>query len=568
MIAPAERPHVASSTASSTARTDRLRLDSLAARPSISAERAAITTAFYREHHGRHSTPVLRAMNFRAICDQKTLWMGDGELIVGERGPAPKAVPTYPELTCHSTEDLRILDTRPLTSYAVSPEVIALYERDIIPFWRGRSLRDHMMAMLPREWHAAYAAGCFTEFMEQRAPGHTVADGKLYRKGMLDFKADIARADAALDLEHDIAAIDKREQLQAMSIACDAIMLFAERHAALAEAAAAQTRDAARQRELRKIADVCRWVPAHAPRDFHEALQMYWFCHLAVITELNGWDAFSPGHLDQHLLPFYERGLADGTLTRESARELLECLFIKFNNHTAPPKVGVTAAESGTYTDFANINLAGLLADGRDGSNAVTHLLLDIIDDMHLLQPSSNMQVSRKTPDHVLNHALRVIRNGYGFPSLFNADAVVEEQLRQGKSLEDAREGGCSGCVEVGAFGKEAYILTGYFNLAKMLELALHDGFDVRTGTHVGARTGDPATFATFDALFAAFEAQVRHVLDIKIRGNQLIERLYATRMPHTFLSVITDDCIATGTDYNAGGARYNNTFIQAVGIG
>ena len=154
------------------------------------------------------------------------------------------------------------------------------------------------------------------------------------------------------------------------------------------------------------------------------------------------------------------------------------------------------------------------------------------------------------------------------FPSLFNADAVVEEQLRQGKTPEDAREGGCSGCVEVGAFGKEAYILTGYFNLVKMLELALHDGFDVRTGKHIGARTGDPARFTTFDELFAAFEAQVRHVLDIKIRGNQLIERLYATRMPHTFLSVITDDCIAKGKDYNAGGARYNNTFIQAVGIG
>jgi formate C-acetyltransferase len=178
------------------------------------------------------------------------------------------------------------------------------------------------------------------------------------------------------------------------------------------------------------------------------------------------------------------------------------------------------------------------------------------------------MQVSRKTPDVVLKHALRVIRNGYGFPSLFNADAVVEEQLRQGKTLEDAREGGCSGCVEVGAFGKEAYILTGYFNLMKMLELALHDGYDVRTGRFIGARTGDPASFRTYDDLFAAFRTQVQHFLDIKIRGNQTIERLYATRMPHTFLSVITDDCIATGKDYNAGGARYNNTFIQAVGIG
>jgi pyruvate formate-lyase/glycerol dehydratase family glycyl radical enzyme len=551
-----------------TERTQRLRQESLDAVPSISVERARLTTAFHREQQGRLSTPMLRAKNFYALCDQKTLWMGDGELIVGERGPAPKAVPTYPELTCHTADDLRILDSRPKTQYKVAPSAIAEYERDIIPFWRGRSLRDQMFAELPQEWLHAYEAGCYTEFMEQRAPGHTVADGKIYRKGLLDFKADIAKAEAALDFELDAEALDKREQLRAMAVSCDAVIRFAERHAELAETEAAKTTDPKRRKELATVADVCRWVPAHAPRDFHEALQAYWFCHLAVITELNGWDSFSPGHLDQHLWPYYEEGLASGTLTRETARELLECFFIKFNNHTAPPKVGVTAAESGTYTDFANLNLAGLHRDGSDGSNAVTHLLLDIIDEMHLLQPSSNMQVSRKTPDVVLKHALRVVRNGYGFPSIFNADAVVEEQLRQGKTFEDAREGGCSGCVEVGAFGKEAYILTGYFNLAKMLELALHDGFDIRTGRHIGARTGNPADFRTFDDLFAAFQTQVRHVLDIKIRGNQLIERLYATRMPHTFLSVIIDDCISKGRDYNAGGARYNNTFIQAVGIG
>jgi formate C-acetyltransferase len=493
--------------------------------------------------------------------------VGEGELIVGERGPKPKAVPTFPELTCHSVEDLRILDSRKLTQYRVDPETIELYQREIIPYWQGRSMREQMFKELPQAWIDAYEAGCYTEFMEQRAPGHTGADGKIYRKGLLDFKAEIAEAIAALDFEHDREALDKREELQGMALSCDAVIRWGERYAELAEAQAGAA-EPERRKELLKIADVCRRVPAHAPRDFQEALQYYWFCHLAVITELNGWDAYSPGHLDQHLWPFYQKGLADGSLTRASAKELLECFFIKFNNHTAPAKQGVTAAESGTLTDFANINLAGLLPDGSDGSNEVTHLLLEIIDEMHLLQPSSNMQVSRKTPDTVLKHALKVIRNGYGFPSLFNADSVVEEQLRQGKTLEDAREGGCTGCVEVGAFGKEAYILTGYFNLMKMLELALHDGVDPRTGKRLGASTGDPARFTSYDDLFAAFETQVRHMLDIKIRGNQLIERLYATRMPHTFLSVLTDDCIKRGKDYNAGGARYNNTFIQAVGIG
>ena len=549
-------------------RTARLRKETLEAVPTISGERAALMTEFYSENLGRWSPPVLRARAFRFLCEKKTIWIGDSELIVGERGPRPKAVPTYPELTCHSLDDLRILDSRPKTRYRVPDDCVELYERTVIPYWRGRSLRDRMFEKLPAAWRAAYDAGVFTEFMEQRSPGHTVLDGKIYSKGMLGFKADIGRALAALDFVGDPEAYDRREQLVAMEIACDAAILFAERHAALAERMAGETEDEARRAELLRIAAVCRRVPAHAPRDFHEALQAYWFCHLGVVTELNGWDAFSPGHLDQHLLPFYRSGLVDGTLTEAAARELLECFFVKFNNHTAPPKVGVTAEESGTYTDFANINLGGLRADGSDGSNEVTDLLLEIVDEMHLLQPSSNVQVSRKTPDSVLKHALRVVRKGYGFPSLFNADAVVAEQLRQGKTLEDARAGGCSGCVEVGAFGKEAYILTGYFNLPKVLELALHDGVDPRTGVRLGPATGNPSTFDTFDDVFDAFEAQLRHLVDMKIAGNQVIERLYAKEMPAPFLSVLIDDCIANGRDYNAGGARYNNTFIQAVGIG
>ena len=549
-------------------RTRRLREASLQTEPSISSERAQLLTRFYQAELGKHSVPVLRAAAFRFLCQHKTLYLGPDELIVGERGPEPKSVPTYPELTCHSLEDLRILNSRPKTSYRVPADCLTAYEEEVIPYWQGRSLRDRIFAALPDDWHQAYEAGMFTEFMEQRAPGHTVLDDKIYDKGMLDFKLDIAASLAGLDFAEDPEAQDKQEALRAMDIACDAVILFAERHAELAERLAENEEQEERRSELKEIAAACRQVPAGPPRDFHEALQYYWFCHLAVITELNGWDAFNPGHLDQHLLPFYRAGLEQGILTRERAKELLEAFFVKFNNHPAPPKVGVTAAESGTYTDFANINIGGLLTDGADGSNEISHILLEIIDEMHLLQPSSNIQLSRKTPDLLLEHALKVIRKGYGFPSIFNADAVVEEQIRQGKTLEDARAGGCSGCVEVGAFGKEAYILTGYFNLPKLLELALHNGLDPRTGRQLGPETGEMGSFGTFDEVVDAFHRQLRHFVDLKIRGNQIIERIYAREMPAPFLSVLIDDCIANGRDYNAGGARYNNTFIQAVGIG
>jgi pyruvate formate-lyase/glycerol dehydratase family glycyl radical enzyme len=549
-------------------RTEKLRRESLDGVPSISPERALLVTRFYRANEGRYSVPVMRAQAFLHLCMHKSIHIGEDELIVGERGPRPKAVPTYPELTCHSLEDLRILDSRPKTWYRVDDECLRAYDQEVIPYWRGRSMRDRMFAELPQDWRDAYDAGVFTEFMEQRAPGHTVLDGKIYGKGMLDFKADISRAISSLDFLADPEAYEKREALKSFDIACDAVIAFAGRHAALARELAERETRQHRRAELLKIAEVCDRVPALSPRDFHEALQYYWFCHLGVITELNGWDSFNPGHLDHHLLPFYERGIAEGTLTRDSARELLECFFVKFNNHPAPPKVGVTAAESGTYTDFANINIGGLLADGSDGSNEVSHILFDIVDEMHLLQPSSNVQLSRRSPDVLLKHALRVLCKGYGFPSIFNADTVVEEQLRQGKTLEDARAGGCSGCVEVGAFGKEAFILTGYFNLVKVLELALHDGCDPRTGRQLGPHTGGTDSLRDFDQLFAAWRGQFRHFLEIKIRGSRLIERMYACHMPAPFLSVLIDDCVRNGRDYNAGGARYNNTFIQMVGIG
>lgn len=550
-----------------TSRTDRLRTLSLETDPSISEERAVLLTEFYAKEQGRHPITVLRGMAFAHLCEHKTLYMGEDELIVGERGPKPKAVPTYPEITCHTLEDLTILNSRPKNWYRVDQACLDAYRDVVIPFWSGRNLRERMFELLEEEWKDAYAAGIFTEFMEQRAPGHTVLDDKIYTRGLLDFRADAEAHLARLDFANDPKAGSKRDSLKGFIHAIDGTLRFAERHADLAAAQAATSTDPVRKAELEKIAAVCRRVPAHAPRDFQEALQSYWFCHVGVITELNGWDAYCPGHLDQHLGPFYEKGLADGSLTREQAKELLEAFFVKFNNHPAPPKVGVTAAESGTYTDFSNINLAGLRPDGSDGSNAVTLLLLEVIDELHLLQPSNNIQISRKTPDAVLKAALRVIRNGYGFPSVFNADSVVEEQLRMGKTLEDARAGGCSGCVEVGAFGKEAYILTGYFNLVKVLELALNNGFDLRTGKQLGPQTGDASAF-TPETLFAAFRQQLSHFIDVKIRGNQIIERLYAEDMPAPFLSVLTDDCIAKGLDYNAGGARYNNSFIQAVGIG
>ena len=554
--------------APSSERVKRLRDASFDQHPCISIERALLETEFYRENEGKLPMPVLRGANFKHLCENKTLYIGKDELIVGERGPFPKAVSTFPELTCHTRHDFEVLTTRAQQNYTVASADMDIYEKEVEPYWRGRCMRDKLFERMPEAWNLLYEAGTFTEFGEQRALGHTSLDNTIYHKGALDMKKEIAEARAKLDFINDPEATAKDEQLQGMDISCDAVIIFAERHADLAEKMAAEEKDEKRKAELLKIADVCRWVPAHAPRDFWEAVQMYWFVHLATITELNGWDAMSPGHLDQHLAPFYEKGLADGTLTRDEAKELLACLFIKVNNTPAPPKVGVTAKESGTYNDFTNINLAGLKRDGTDGSNEVTYICLELFNELRLLQPQGNIQVSERTPDNVIRAAARVFRNGMGYPSVFNADMVIQEQMRVGKSLEDAREGGTSGCIETGCSGKEAYLLHGYLNVPKLLEYVLSNGVDLLTGKQVSIKTGELSDFKTFDDLYAAFEKQMAYVVDTKIGVDNYLRYQYATNMAATYLSCVINDCIKNGKDYYNGGPRYNSDYIQCCGIG
>ena len=549
-------------------RVRRLRQQNFDTPTTLSIERARIETAFYKENYGTMPIAVLRARNFYEICQKKTIYIGPDELIVGERGPVPKAVPTFPELTCHSVEDLHTLDTRELQSYHISQEDIDIYEREVIPYWKGKTQRERIFNHVSREWEDAYHAGVFTEFMEQRAAGHTAMDGKMYHEGLLDVKRRIEDRISRLDYIYDPEATDKQQELEAMAISCDAAILFAERHAELAEKLASEEQDAQRKKELEKIADVCHWVPAHAPRDFWEAIQMYWFVHLGTVTELNGWDSMNPGHIDQHLFPFYKKGVDEGKLTRDEAKELLSCLWIKFNNQPAPPKVGVTALESGTYNDFTNINIGGVDRNGCSATNELSFMMLEIQEELHELQPGLSIHIAENTPDDFLIEGIKVIRQGHGYPSIFNPDTYIKELMRDGKTLEDAREGGCSGCIEVGAFGKEAYLLTGYLNTPKILEITLNNGFDPISGKQLGPKTGDPRLFENFEQLYEAWHAQMVYFVNLKLSVNNYIERMFSLYAPATFLSLFIDDCIEKGRDYYSGGARYNTTYIQCTGLG
>lgn len=549
-------------------RIQKLREVSVTTPVHIDLERAKIETDFYKENDGKYSIPVMRAMVLKEYFSRKTLYLGEGELIIGEKGRDPQASPTFPELCCHSVEDMTVMSERELVSFHTTEEDRKLQAEEIIPYWTGRSMREKILERMTPEWHECYSAGMFTEFMEQRGPGHTCGGEQVFTTGYLDYKAKIKETMDALDYINDPDAVNKCEELKAMDISCDAVIILGERYRELALTMAGKEADETRKAELMQIAANLEVVPAHKPQTFWQAIQLYWFTHLAVTTELNPWDAFSPGRLDQHLNPYYEKDVEAGILDDDKALELLECLWVKFYNQPAPVKVGITLKESATYTDFANINTGGVTPDGRNGVNNVSYLILDCMDEMKLVQPNSNVTISKKTPAKFLKRACEVSRKGWGQPAFYNTEAQIMELVNAGKELEDARRGGSSGCVETGAWGSEAYILTGYLNIPKVFQLTLFNGFDQYSGKQIGLKLGYAKDFKTYEELWDAFKKQLEHIVDIKIRGNNVIEQLYAQEMPAPCLSVVTNDCISNAKDYNAGGARYNTNYIQGVGIG
>ncbi len=549
-------------------RIQKLREQSVETPAHIYIERARLVTEAYKKYEGAVSIPELRALAFKHFMENKSICINEGELIVGEKGDGPQAAPTFPELCCHTLEDMHVMNDRDLISFKVTKEDLKIQEDEIIPYWEKRSIRNKIINSMGKEWKECYESGIFTEFMEQRGPGHTVGSENIYKYGFLDYKKKIQKTIEKLDFLNDKEALDKKQELNAMSICCDAIITLGKRYAELAHKLAKVEKDPVRKEELLQIAKNCEVVPAHKPKTYWQAIQMYWFVHIGVTTELNPWDAFSPGRLDQHLNGFYVKDCEDGVLNEERGLELLENLWIKFNNQPAPPKVGITLKESSTYTDFANINTGGITPDGQDGVNDVSYLILRCMDEMKLLQPSSNVQISRKTPIKFLKEACAISRKGWGQPAFYNTEAIVQELLNAGKTLADARRGGASGCVETGAFGNEAYILTGYFNLPKILELTLNNGYDKISEKQLGLKLGHAEDFKSYEELFEAYKKQIKYFMDIKIEGSNIIETIYAKYMPVPFLSVITNDCISRGKDYNAGGARYNTTYVQGVGIG
>lgn len=527
------------------------------AKPEIFAERAVLVTKSYKKTEGM-PLEIIRAKMLEKVLNEITTKIRDHEMIVGCKTPEALGSPLYPEIACEWIEkELNIIEKREEAPFLVNNETIkTLRIEKVFEYWREKQVYHRIMEVLPDEIKATVDEGLLFHYYLNRSIGHiTVNYEKVVKKGLNCIKEEIKEHLKKIDFEGD-RSLKKLYLLNALLIVCDAAINFAKRYAAEARRLASLEKGR-RKAELEKIAEICEHVPANPARTFHEALQSFCFIHLILNLETNSY-AISPGRFDQYMYPYYRRDLEERRLTRDEAKELLECLWVKFNELTVA-KEGGTAKASTTYNDFQNLNLGGLTENGDDGVNELSYLCLEVTGELKLPQPQVTVLISAKTPEDFLIKACEVIRIGFGMPSLVNFDELILSMLDKGITLEDARKyGSVNGCVEPCVQGKEDMASGGYINLGKCLELALNSGVNPITGKKMGPKTRDPRDFRKFDDLAEAFKTQLENAIDLKVTYDNTVRQVYAEFCPVPFTSMLIDDCIEKGRDYHDGGAHYN----------
>ena len=544
-------------------RIARLRESFLAARPEVFAERAILLTEAYRDN-SMDPPELQRAKALAHVLQNTDIRIRPGELIVGSKVPMAKGSPIYPEFNIQWLEqELETLAGREETPFHVSEETKKELIQYVIPYWKGKTVYDYLVKKVPRKAMAAAGEGLFFHYYIDRSIGHiSVNYEKVLRSGLRGLKAQIMQ-------QQDLLSKTQKDYTRkgvfydALLIVADAAIAFSHRYADLAYKEAAACDDPVRRAELEHIAAICQRVPEYPAETFHEALQSFWFVHLILNLESNSY-AISPGRFCQYIFPYYENDEKSGIHDVSGAQELINCLWIKFNEMTVV-KAGATAKASNTYVDFQNLNIGGITADGRDGTNAVSYFCLNALEALKLPQPQVSCLISSKTEKSFLLRAAEVIRSGTGMPAMFNDDVKVISLMAGGKSLSDARRGGVNGCVEINAQGCDNMASTGYVNLAKCLELALNDGVSMTSGRRLGPRTGRVESFSSIDQIVDAFSKQLKAAVALKVSYDNAARRVFARYCPVIFTSLVMDDCIAKGQDFHQGGARYNAPMLCGV---
>jgi formate C-acetyltransferase len=553
-----------------TERVVRLKDRILSTKRRLYVEPARLITQSFQRTEGE-STIVRRAKAFRDVVHGITITIHPDELIVGNRSPLPRMGVVTPSAAVEWIDkELETLPTRSQDPFQVDAEDIRVLREEVFPYWRGKTLEDVVAAAIPPKVQVARDCKIVKLNQTDHAQGHILPNVEQWlSEGVSGLKAKAIAARDRWTRQGELTQ-ERGHFYEAVIICLDAAAQFMHRYGDLASEQALSTGGSTgsprRRCELERIARNCHHLASKPPRDYWETLQAIWFLFVLLQVESNA-SSFSPGRLDQYLLPFLRRDLTEGSLTLDQAQELLECLWLKFNEI-----VLLRSAHSARY--FAgfpigfNIIVGGQLADGTDATNEISYMCLQAQADVGLPQPNFSVRLHKRTPQDLLLGAARVIRMGSGMPQIFNDEVIVPAYENRGVTHEDAMNYAVVGCVELSIPGKTmGWSDAAMFNLVRALEITLYGGVEPETGRQVGPPTGRLEKLTTFAEFEAAYAEQIRHFIALMVEGANIVDALHAQVCQTPFLSTVIDDCLQVGQDVTAGGAHYNFSGPQGVQV-
>ena len=532
--------------------------------PVIESARAKLITESYKETEGE---PIItrRAKAFAHILHNIPIIIRDNELIVGSSTIAPRGCQTFPEFSYEWLEaELDTVATRTADPFEIAEETKAeLKEAD--KYWKGKTTSELATSYMAPEAIKAIEHNIFT-------PGNYFYNGvghvtvKYWEVLETGFEGIMEKAQKELDgcSVGDGNYARKSHFLEAVILSCKAVIDYAGRYAKLAQEMAAQTSDPVRKQELLVIAENCSRVPAKGAQNFYEACQSFWFVQQLLQMESSG-HSISPGRFDQYMYPYYKKDMEAGTLTREFAQELMDCIWVKFNDLNKCRDAASAEGFAG-YSLFQNLIAGGQNKEGEDVTNDLSVMCIQASMHVHLPAPSLSVRVWNGSPHEFLIKAAELTRTGIGLPAYYNDEVIIPALQNRGLSLEDAREYNIIGCVEPQKAGKtEGWHDAAFFNMCRPLELVFSNGMD--KGEMVGIPTGDVTQMKTFDEFFDAYKKQMEYCISLLVNADNAIDVAHAERCPLPFLSCMIDDCLKEGKSVQEGGAVYNFTGPQGFGI-
>ena len=533
--------------------------------PEIESARGILVTESYKK---TEHLPIIkrRSAAFAHILENLPIVIRDGELVVGSATVAPRGCQVFPEYSYEWLEaELDTVSTRAADPFYISEKTKAEL-RAIYPWWHGKTCSDLARTNMAPE---AYAA--FTEH-NVFTPGNYFYNGighvcvqydKVLKKGYRGIITEAKEALAKLDFS-DAEYVDRTNFLEAVIESCEAVIEYARRYSRLARELSGKETNPDRRRELEIIAKNCAHVPEFGATTFHEACQSFWFVQLLLQIESSG-HSISPGRFDRYMYPYYKADVDAGKITREQAQELLDCIWVKFNDINKV-RDAVSADGFAGYGMFQNLIVGGQDEHGMDSTNDLSYMCLEAAMHVPLPQPSISIRVWNGSPEDLLIKAAALTRLGTGLPAYYNDEIIIPSIMARGLTLEDARDYCIIGCVEPQKGGKtDGWHDAAFFNMCRPLELAFSSGID--KGKRIGPNTGDVATMTSFEEFYDAYKAQQSYMIKLLVNANNAIDAAHAKRCPLPFQSCMVDDCIGRGKSLQEGGAVYNFTGPQGFGI-